>query len=253
MDDYAGHSNLLNIFQKIQARVPKAELWFTSDGPERVRLEDKKKNLGLNNVKFFEQYWETKLDPNPGLTVVEIMESIYEKKIQGLYIMGENPAMSDPNANHAREALSKEILHIGYCESYDDYKDWLWKSDILPVTSIQDFFGVSIMEAVYSNTYPILPERLSYTELFNIKANPEIFYKNDSELYNKLKFAIENHSNLPSYSSIAEKFDWFYMASEYDNLFEKFWKCNSSNLLLSLLMGKRWTRFYTFVDLICLI
>ena len=53
MDDYAGHSNLLNIFQKIQARVPKAELWFTSDGPERVRLEDKKKKLGLNNVKFF--------------------------------------------------------------------------------------------------------------------------------------------------------------------------------------------------------
>ena len=60
-----------------------------------------------NNVKFFEQYWETKLDPNPGLTVVEIMESIYERKIKGLYVMGENPAMSDPNANHAREALSR--------------------------------------------------------------------------------------------------------------------------------------------------
>ena len=60
-----------------------------------------------NNVKFFEQYWETKLDPNPGLTVVEIMEAIYEKKIQGLYVMGENPAMSDPNANHAREALAR--------------------------------------------------------------------------------------------------------------------------------------------------
>ena len=59
------------------------------------------------NVKFFENYWNTKLDPNPGLTVVEIMESIYEKKIQGLYVMGENPAMSDPNANHAREALAR--------------------------------------------------------------------------------------------------------------------------------------------------
>ncbi len=60
-----------------------------------------------NNVQFFEQYWETKLDPNPGLTVVEIMESIYERKIKGLYVMGENPAMSDPNANHAREALAR--------------------------------------------------------------------------------------------------------------------------------------------------
>ncbi len=60
-----------------------------------------------NNVKFFEDYWKCEIDPNPGLTVVEIMESIYEKKIKGLYVMGENPAMSDPNANHAREALSK--------------------------------------------------------------------------------------------------------------------------------------------------
>ena len=58
-------------------------------------------------------YWQTKLDPNPGLTVVEIMESIYEKSIKGLYVMGENPAMSDPNANHAREALAKlEMLVV---------------------------------------------------------------------------------------------------------------------------------------------
>ena len=59
------------------------------------------------NVKFFEDYWGSKLDPNPGLTVVEIMEAIYKKDIKGLYVMGENPAMSDPNANHAREALCR--------------------------------------------------------------------------------------------------------------------------------------------------
>ena len=41
------------------------------------------------------------------------MESIYEKNIKGLYVMGENPAMSDPNANHAREALAKlEMLVV---------------------------------------------------------------------------------------------------------------------------------------------
>ena len=59
------------------------------------------------NVEFFNDYWKTKIDPTPGLTVVEIMESIYDRQIKGLYIMGENPAMSDPNANHAREALAR--------------------------------------------------------------------------------------------------------------------------------------------------
>jgi formate dehydrogenase major subunit len=46
------------------------------------------------------------LDPNPGLTVVEIMNTIHAGKLHGMYIMGENPAMSDPNLNHARESLA---------------------------------------------------------------------------------------------------------------------------------------------------
>ena len=55
----------------------------------------------------FEKLWNTTLDPNPGLTVVEIVHAILDGKINGMYIMGENPAMSDPDAHHAREALAK--------------------------------------------------------------------------------------------------------------------------------------------------
>ena len=54
----------------------------------------------------FEQLWNYQADPNPGLTVVEIMHAITDGKIHGMYIMGENPAMSDPNLNHARKALA---------------------------------------------------------------------------------------------------------------------------------------------------
>ncbi len=60
-----------------------------------------------NNKEFYESFWNTKLDPNKGLTVVEIMDSIHENKIKGMYILGENPAMSDPDLNHARSALQK--------------------------------------------------------------------------------------------------------------------------------------------------
>ena len=55
----------------------------------------------------FEEFWDTELDPDPGLTVVEIMDAICDGDIHGMYVMGENPAMSDPNSNHARDALSK--------------------------------------------------------------------------------------------------------------------------------------------------
>ncbi|MCH8197689.1 MAG: formate dehydrogenase subunit alpha [Proteobacteria bacterium] len=55
----------------------------------------------------FEDLWQTKLDPEPGLTVVEIMDAVHADVIKGMYIMGENPAMSDPDSHHAREGLAK--------------------------------------------------------------------------------------------------------------------------------------------------
>jgi formate dehydrogenase major subunit len=53
-----------------------------------------------------EKAWGTKLDPKKGLTVVEIMDAVHADVIKGMYILGENPAMSDPDLNHAREALA---------------------------------------------------------------------------------------------------------------------------------------------------
>ncbi|MCQ9375232.1 formate dehydrogenase subunit alpha, partial [Methyloversatilis sp. XJ19-13] len=55
----------------------------------------------------FEGLWGSRLDANPGLTVVEIMDAIHAGKLNGCYIMGENPAMSDPDVEHARDALAK--------------------------------------------------------------------------------------------------------------------------------------------------
>ena len=46
-----------------------------------------------------------------GLTVTEIMDAVHEGHISGMYILGENPAMSDPDVEHARDALSK-LTHL---------------------------------------------------------------------------------------------------------------------------------------------
>jgi formate dehydrogenase major subunit len=61
----------------------------------------------------FEALWGTRLDSRPGLTVVEIMKAVHAGEIGGMYIMGENPAMSDPDAHHARQALAElEMLVV---------------------------------------------------------------------------------------------------------------------------------------------
>ncbi len=64
--------------------------------------------VGAEEVRQrFEDVWSTPLDPDSGLTVVEIMDAVHDDVIKGMYIMGENPAMSDPDADHARAALAK--------------------------------------------------------------------------------------------------------------------------------------------------
>jgi formate dehydrogenase major subunit len=64
-----------------------------------------------DNRAKVEQLWGAKLDPKKGLTVVEIMDAVHADQIKGMYIMGENPAMSDPDLNHAREALA-HLKHL---------------------------------------------------------------------------------------------------------------------------------------------
>lgn len=55
----------------------------------------------------FEKLWDTELDNKPGLTTVEIVNHAYDRKLKGLYVQGENPAMSDPDSIHARTGLSR--------------------------------------------------------------------------------------------------------------------------------------------------
>ncbi len=55
----------------------------------------------------FEKFWQTKLPKDGGLSVVEIFNAAASGSIKGLYIMGENPMISDPDAGHVEEALSK--------------------------------------------------------------------------------------------------------------------------------------------------
>jgi formate dehydrogenase major subunit len=54
----------------------------------------------------FERAWGVTLDPQPGLTVVEIVGAALEHRIRGMYMMGENPFLSDPNTAKVRKALA---------------------------------------------------------------------------------------------------------------------------------------------------
>ena len=100
--------------------------------PNYQRVTDKKVH------QWFENFWDTKLDDQPGYTVVEIMHKILADdsdphKIRGMYIQGENPAMSDPDLNHARHALAS-LEHLVVQDIFMTETAWL-ADVVLPATA----------------------------------------------------------------------------------------------------------------------
>ena len=90
------------------------------------------------NHAWFENFWNTKLDEKPGYTVVEIMHKALADdsdphKIRGMYVMGENPAMSDPDLNHARHALAS-LDHLVVQDIFMTETAWL-ADVVLPATA----------------------------------------------------------------------------------------------------------------------
>jgi formate dehydrogenase major subunit len=87
---------------------------------------------------WFERFWDTPLDDKPGYTVVEIMHKALAPesdphKVRGMYIMGENPAMSDPDLNHARGALAA-LSHLVVQDIFMTETAWL-ADVVLPATA----------------------------------------------------------------------------------------------------------------------
>ena len=88
---------------------------------------------------MYEKFWGVELPPNKGLTVVEIMHAIKDGVIRGLYVMGENPAMSDPDVQHAREALAK-LEHLVVQDIF--LTETAWHADVvLPASALAEKWG----------------------------------------------------------------------------------------------------------------
>ncbi len=95
---------------------------------------------------WFEDFWGTQLDDAPGYTVVEIMHKALAPdsdphKVRGMYIMGENPAMSDPDLNHARHALAS-LQHLVVQDIFLTETAWL-ADVVLPASAWPEKTGTA--------------------------------------------------------------------------------------------------------------
>ena len=134
-------------------------------------------------------------------------------------------AASSPSARvfeEGMERLGPRVVHAGYVEDRASYARWLSRADILPVTSIHDFFGASVVEAIYMGCLPILPRRLAYPEHIPPELHEDYFYDDFSGLTQRLKRAIEDidEGRKTSLKEHVTRYDWSELAPLYDDEFE---------------------------------
>lgn len=171
-------------------------------------------------VVLWNHRWE--YDKNPERffnTLFELAEHGIDFR---LVVLGENYEKRPPIFDLAKEKLADKILHFGYAESFDEYCKWLWVADILPVTSVQDFFGGSVIEAMYSNTIPFLPKRLAYPEHIPAEFHSTFFY-DEGDFAAKLQRRIMDvkYLRVMDTQQYARKYDWSILSAVYDQQMEE--------------------------------
>ena len=161
--------------------------------------------------------WE--YDKNP----IDFFNALYILADKGMdfevAIVGENFRKSPKEFKEAKERLGKRVVQFGYAKSFEEYAAWLWKSDIMPVTSNQDFFGGSVVEGIYCNSYPLLPKRLAYPEHIPQEFHNEFFYDDFDGLVRRLEETIANIEQVRKREAgrFIDRYRWEEMAPLYDS------------------------------------
>lgn len=161
--------------------------------------------------------WEYDKDPE---TFFQLCFDLKARAIPfQLIVLGQGYKNQPEIFDQAKAALKEEIIHWGFVKSRLEYAQLLWQADILPVTSRQDFFGGSAVEAIYCRNYPILPNRLAFPEHLPIDRLEECLFDTYEQLLEKTIQAINRIVQIRSDSSFREyvkKYDWTVLAEEYD-------------------------------------
>jgi len=157
--------------------------------------------------------WE--YDKNPQA----FFEVLFELSEEGfkfqLAVVGEKYRRYPAIFKEAKQRLASHIVQWGYVEDFATYAHWLWKADILPVTSIHDFFGASVVEAIYCNCHPLLPNRLAYPE--HLPNRDEHFYDTTAALKQKLKYLLQQPKlAIKSCRTAVKRYDWQQLIAQYD-------------------------------------
>ncbi|RMG97168.1 MAG: DUF3524 domain-containing protein [Chloroflexi bacterium] len=122
----------------------------------------------------------------------------------------------------AIEKLGDRIIHVGHAD-LPTYRHLLWRATVTISTAHHEFFGISILEAIYCHTFPLLPNRLSYPELIPESFHKLCLYEDEAALMMKLRQILSDPTQgtavARQLASEIGRYHWANIAPQYDALF----------------------------------
>jgi glycosyltransferase involved in cell wall biosynthesis len=155
--------------------------------------------------------WEH--DKNPDQFFEALLKLEEKRHDFHLILLGQSFQSCPKCFKTAKQHFGKKVLHYGFAESYSQYISLLKQGDIVVSTALHEFYGIAILEAVRSGCFPVLPEKLSYPEIFDgrylykenglIKILGGLLQKDDVRLSDE------------EAKRLTEKFSWSSLSNQY--------------------------------------
>jgi glycosyltransferase involved in cell wall biosynthesis len=164
-----------------------------------------------NNIPviIWNHRWEH--DKDPETFFYTLFELAREYPFQ-VIILGQHFQNQPDIFAQAKRVLQDRLLHFGYAESREEYVCLLLQGDYIVSTALHEFFGISVLEGVRAGCCPVVPDRLSYKELF-----PQKYRYGQGKLKEQLRqlFSCPASFSKKEAKQITAQYDWSIIGKKY--------------------------------------
>lgn len=219
----------LNTVNKIRDRCSVIHLGMNLQGHDRYASAFSQHGWGLGMkppIVLWNQRWEYDKNPEAFFRLMNRLDDIGHNF--RLILAGEHFEEQPHEFEKAFERYAERILHYGYAEDFAEYSRLLHRADIVVSTSVHEFFGISIQEAIYCGCHPLLPNKLSYPELIPESLHrpllhAPILYDGEDDLFKSLANILKGEDRplpLSTLKEISAHLEWSEHVTNYDDVLE---------------------------------
>ncbi len=172
-------------------------------------------------VLLWNHRWEYDKNPEAFFRLCEQLKAANQDF--KLIVLGQQHKRQPAVFEKARKQFSAQILHWGFVAERKTYWEWLLRADVVPVTSRQDFFGISAVEAMHAGCLPIFPNRLAFPEHLLQADQKQHLYEDEKGLFASCLEVLNNWpiNQRSKWSKMVEHYHWQDQCKAYDNWIEK--------------------------------